>query len=97
MSRRGAKPKPTRLKALSGTLRSDRINDVCDSCRQRLEAGPAILVIPVWVKRTLHFCGVLCARNYLEGMCEERFGEVNPLGLPGHTLTKPPENPWPRG
>ena len=26
MTRRGAKPKPTRLKALSGTLRSDRVN-----------------------------------------------------------------------
>jgi len=26
VSRRGAKPKPTRLKALSGTLRSDRLN-----------------------------------------------------------------------
>jgi len=26
MTRRGAKPKPTRLKALSGTLRSDRLN-----------------------------------------------------------------------
>ena len=36
MSRRGAKPKPTRLKALSGTLRSDRLNP------NEPEARPAI-------------------------------------------------------
>ena len=74
-----------------------RVGDVCDSCGQRLEAGPAILVILVWAKRTLHFCGVLCARNCLEDMCAERFGEVDPLGLPGHVLAMPPEDPWPPG
>ena len=105
MSRRGAKPKPTKLKALSGTLRSDRLNPHEPETRPAVPRCPEHLGPEAkreWRRLApqLARMGLLCKidRAALALFCQAWARWIDAEEAPA-TPVRPPERtlPWPSG